>query len=176
MHKSLEKTYKKFTDDFEILLNKCAQLTSEELNEPISKGKWSVGQILTHINLAIKNCNNYLLKKLQTPENIPPTNFTTFFRYKLLNTALKSDLKFKAPRGIDIIQETNAIEKIQEEWSKQNGVLSELLESFPTFLLKKAVFRHPSAGRITIHQTLEFMHLHILHHKRQIERHLQSRK
>lgn len=176
MHRSLEHNYKKLVTGYDALLKKCSELTFEELNTPISEGKWSIAQILAHINLSINNSLNYLNKKLQKPELIPNANLSTKFRSLLLNWALKSDIKFKAPKGIDIVPEKIPFDDIQSEWIKQNRNLLSILENFPESLLKKAVFRHPVVGRITLNNMLEFMHFHIDHHQKQINRQLSGIK
>ncbi len=176
MQTTLEKKYQSLVNNYTLLLKLCEKLDHFGLNDPITSGKWSVAQILAHINISINITTAYLLKKIQYPEKIPDTTFSTGLRSVLLNAALRSDIKFKAPKGVNIVPETNSLENIAFEWEKQKKLLFELLDTFPPHLLKKAVFRHPIAGRITINQTLEFLNLHLLHHKRQIDRYLNERK
>ena len=176
MHSSLEKNYKKLFTGYDALLQKCSELTFEELNTPISEHKWSIAQVLAHINLSINNSVIYLNKKLQKPEMIPNSNWSTKFRSLLLNWALKSDIKFKAPKGIDIVPEKISFDEIRSEWIKQNRNLVTILDSIPESLLKKAVFRHPAVGRITLNNMLEFTHFHIDHHQKQINRQLSAIK
>ncbi|MBK7038321.1 MAG: DinB family protein [Bacteroidetes bacterium] len=176
MQSTLEKKYQILVNNYDQLLNLCEKLDYAGLNDPITSGKWSVAQILTHINISISITTAYLVKKIQYPEKIPNTNFTTGLRSVLLNAALRSDIKFKAPKVVSAVPEINSIEKIEFEWQTQKKLLFDLLESFPPHLLNKAVFRHPLAGRITLKQTLEFLNLHLLHHKRQIESYLNERK
>lgn len=176
MHASLEKKYKKIIQEYNSLLQECACFSFEELNQPITTGKWSVAQILTHCNSSVSAVLGYLQHKLQQPQKIPNKNITTWFRSKLLNAALKSDLKFKAPKSIETVSQEIHFEEIKTAWTKQQTALQNLLFSFPLNLLDKTVFRHPVAGRVTMDQTLEFLYLHLLHHKRQILRHINNIK
>ncbi len=175
MELSVERRYNNLVTDFNALLDKCTQLTVEELNTPIAPGKWSIAQILAHINFAFSGPIAYLNHKLKEPEKIPNKNLSTWWRSFSLNIALKSDFKFKAPKGVDIVPDRLQLADIQQQWDTEKTELKKILDEFPIELKNKAVFRHPLAGRITLGQTLEFMRHHLMHHERQITRYLKNK-
>ena len=71
MQSMLEKQYQILVNNYDQLLNLCEKLNYAGLNDPITSGKWSVAQILTHINISISITTAYLVKKIQYPEKIP---------------------------------------------------------------------------------------------------------
>ena len=97
-------------------------------------------------------------------------------RATLMNAFNRSPLKRKAPKGVD---ETNfpknvSFSQIKEQWLAQRNELKTHLESLPTDLYNKQVYKHPFAGRLSLAGMLSFFDSHFDRHYRQIKRTLKK--
>jgi hypothetical protein len=63
-----------------------------------------------------------------------------------------------------------SLDEVRARWDEVRERWRERLESYPDALQRKAIFRHPFAGRLNMRQTLRFLDDHLLHHTRQVER------
>ncbi len=168
MHLQIQPAYNRLKTSLEDILRDLEKLDETTLNRIPAPGKWSCAQIMLHINLSIGGTLSYLHKKLQQPELIEKSGIAARFRSSLLNAALRSDIKFKAPKGLDNLPEYASFSEIQSLTQQNLDKMEQFLSNFPSQLLRKNVFKHPAAGRINIYQTLAFLDAHALHHKRQI--------
>jgi len=168
MHKQLQPAYTRLKTNLNGMVSELEQLDETVLNYKPAADKWSCAQIMLHVNLSIAGTLSYLNKKMQQPELIQKSGIGAQFRSALLNVALQSDIKFKAPKGLDHLPDFASFTEIQSATQNNISKLEQLLTHFPEQLMFKNVFNHPVAGRINMHQTIIFLDAHALHHKRQI--------
>lgn len=174
MDKRLGHAYQALSKAVSDLLKDTAQLTDAQLHAPMAQGKWSVAQTIWHVIRAIEKSLDYLDHKMQQNAHFGKAGFKTTIRSLLLNLSLRSDMKFKAPASTADVPEKATREAIQAYAQVQMKRLEQRLDSLPAHLLKREVYKHPRAGRITILQMLRFMHAHTLHHKRQTDKFIAS--
>lgn len=158
------------------LMETVAGLTEVEFNKPHNPGKWSTGQILVHINHVFERSMGYINKKMQEPDKIPDAGLITGAKSTLLNLVLKSKLKFKAPKGVDVVPEHVDFETVRLRIVQNLNAVKDLTEQFPEKYYHKAIFKHPAVGRITLQQTVTFLDAHFLHHEQQIRLFLHNRQ
>ncbi|HUO85721.1 MAG TPA: DinB family protein [Thermoanaerobaculia bacterium] len=137
--------------------------------------RWSALQIVAHLISAEKQSLGYLQKKMSDPVALPEAGMGATFRSLVLALALVSPLKFKAPKGVDKIPPHQDLDDLVGRWDAIRAEWRVRIEDFPPELERKAVFRHPRAGRLTLAQTLGFLDGHVQHHRRQITRLLSTR-
>lgn len=169
MQQYLKPGFTRLKNSLEKMVHTLEAIDENLLNLTPEPNKWSCAQILVHVNLSLAGTINYMNKKLQKPELIEKANMASWGRSKLLNLALKSNIKFKAPKGLDILPTNTPLATIKATTQQNIDNLSALLDAFPDDLLNKNVFKHPVAGRISITQTLAFLNVHTQRHQHQIE-------
>lgn len=132
--------------------------------------EWSAAQILYHLKDAEKGTLAYLTKKLETPKSeIPRGGLSSKIRSIFLGRALRNyERKFKAPAMLSDIPQKPEYKSLREEYLEVRKNFGLLLEKFDKEMVKKAYFKHPRAGRITILQTMEFLKDHSDRHMEQI--------
>ena len=60
--------------------------------------------------------------------------------------------------------------ELNNRWSKVRVGMRERLTKIPEDLKNKLIYKHPSAGRLTLYQMLTFFKIHISRHEDQIAR------
>jgi hypothetical protein len=142
----------------------------EELYFKINPESWSIIQVLHHVMMAEKLAVDYMSKKINGINTSPKTNFKTSIRFFLLMIALKSPLKFKAPKALPPPPEKEELGNIINQWDVSRNAFHEFLKNFPTEYENKEIFKNLVAGKLNIHQALGWMNDHYSHHLQQIER------
>jgi hypothetical protein len=168
MHAIYQPLFTQIEQHFEKLYQQLGLLNEVVLHQPVEEKKWSCLQHMVHINLSFEGTINYINKKMLQPELIPNAGIKHSIKSKLLNRALNSDSRFKAPKGLDTMDVIATLQSTKDATQAQLRRLKVLLEQYPDSMKKKAVFRHPIAGQITMQQTLSFLDAHLMHHERQI--------
>lgn len=141
------------------------------LNRAPEPGAWSIVQVVGHLVLAESGTLDYIAKKIQAPpEKIPGAGISSALRSWALGAALASPLRRKAPERSRPGGEPESLESVRGRWDAVRDRWRERLESYPDALMRKAIFRHPFAGRLSMPQTLRFVDDHLRHHVRQIDR------
>ncbi len=152
------------------LFNAIDSVPDEKLKSPAAPGKWSIAQVIDHVTTAESRSIQYVHKKTQAPDAVPPAGFMCAVRTWLLVTMLSSPLKFKAPEVVADTPDNRSRAELAARWAAARGELRNLIESLPEDLMAKALFKHPVAGRMNMGQMLEFMTSHMKRHARQVER------
>lgn len=148
------------------LLQKLPEQTLK--TQPIP-GKWSILQVVEHLVGAEESSLQYLQRKqyaaLQSKSFLPAG-----IRAFLLSIALRSPVKFKAPKAIELYPtNTNKPEELLKRWEQVRKEYKVYLEQVPATVEGKPLFRHPRAGALTLAQMLVFMAEHLDHHQRQVK-------
>lgn len=141
------------------------------LNRSPADGKWSVLQILYHVKASEAGTLRYIDKKLSfSPDGLPNASFLSGAKLALLEITLRSPLKFKAPKGLDVFPEKLILEEIKADWDRSDEGFLQLIDRLEEHQLRWQFFKHPIIGRLNMQQTIKFMVSHFDHHARQIKR------
>jgi hypothetical protein len=168
----------KLKKQFEVLRGKRKQLLEivapvdvASLNRSPAEGKWSILQILYHVKASEVGTLRYIDKKLSfSPDGLPNASFLSGARLLLLEITLRSPLKFKAPKGLDVFPEKLLLEEINADWNRCDEGFLQLIDCLHEHQLGWQLFKHPIIGRLNMQQTIKFMVSHFDHHARQIKR------
>ncbi|MBW8051460.1 MAG: DinB family protein [Cytophagales bacterium] len=152
------------------LMENLEKFGEKELSFQPDQDKWSIIQVIHHLNKTEQLSVAYINKKLQYRTNIKNSGLGAIIRSFLLKLALRSSFRFKAPKFIADVPKTNTFESIKDQWGQTRKDIRKLLDEFPDDLLDKNIFKHAFAGRMNIYQMFNFMQDHFDHHLKQIGR------
>jgi hypothetical protein len=154
------------------LFSKIASLSSQQYLASPSTGGWSVAQAANHVYLSEQLSLAYIRKKLSYPDTIPKYSPTSWAAVLLLKFALWSPYKAKAPKAINMWEQQAilSVDDLDHNWSALRKELITFIEHHQADFGRHLVYRHPYAGRLTMHQMLIFFNDHMAHHLKQIER------
>ena len=137
--------------------------------------KWSILQILFHLNSSESNSVKYIVKKSQGGSSIPKSTFLSSIKSSVLSAALRF-LKWKKPAVLPDPPENLSTNEVINAWNETRMQLKQLLEKLPDDMLERNIFRHPAAGRMNMIHALKFMQDHFDHHLKQIEERMKEGK
>jgi hypothetical protein len=157
------------------LLHRLATLDDSTLHYRPANKKWSIVQIIFHLNHSENSSVKYIAKKSQGGNSVPKSNFITSVRSTLLSTALQY-LKWKKPAVLPDPPENLDAKEVMRSWDETRVLLKQLLEQLPNDMHGREIFRHPLAGRMNMIHALTFMQEHFNHHLKQIEERIESSK
>lgn len=135
------------------------------------QGGWSVQQVVQHLYLSEKASLEAVDRRLSKPETVRSATMVTFFRSLALNGALASPLKFKAPpaAGADAFENESWPATLQK-LTDLHAAIPQRIVTIPPDMLRKTLYTHPRAGRLTLRAMFRFFGWHVWHHKRQVDR------
>ena len=135
------------------------------------QGKWSPAQIFQHLHDSEIGTLGYLEKKInEEKDKIPLGGLGAKIRSFMLSRALrKQKKKYKAPKVLGELSESPDFHSLKTDYLEARRKLRNLLSKLEKKDLKKAYFKHPVAGRLTIVQTLGFLEDHFERHFEQIK-------
>lgn len=152
------------------LLARIDGIDAARLQHSPAPGKWSAAQVMDHVCSAEGRSVEYIRKKTLDPKSVPPAGFMCAVRTLLLQTALSSPFRFRAPEVVAQVPDSPPVDEVIARWASVRSDLRGLIETLPEDLLKRALFRHAVAGRMNMSQTLDFMLSHLKRHAGQIDR------
>lgn len=136
-------------------------------------GQWSAAQVVHHLFVTETAIIGQVDKNLRQAGLSAPS-LADSLRALLIRVVFRlPGIRVRAPRGVGELTEGAVVAPLPElktEWQATRRRLEQLLNEFPPALLRRAVFRHPRSGLMTIGQTLDFMLDHVLHHQQQLRR------
>jgi hypothetical protein len=151
------------------LFQKLRSIPNERLE--YSNNKWSISQILYHVWLAEISSERYIRTKIQYPETIIKTPFSSYIKAFLTKYFLLIGFTINAPKVTAEFPEKISLKELEKNWKDSRSSFSKLiLELNQKNLSKKAIFRHALMGRINLSLTLYFFELHFNHHLKQIDK------
>ncbi len=154
----------------EALMQRLEKLNNEQLNQPEAEGKWSLMQVCEHLMLGEKASIDYIEKKLTYPKNIPANTIFTKIRYFVFKAIIASPLKFKAPPIAQQFADYSDFAELRQRWQDNRQALRSTINRIPDNLIRRNIYKHPAAGKLSIYQCLDFHNTHFNHHMYQIER------
>ncbi len=170
MDKKIQKEFEALEKSRLTLFNKLDKLDASKMNKQPDANSWSVVQVMDHLTLAENNSLLYMTKKLSFNAEMKKADFKTTLRLFILKAALKLPLKWKAPKIVADARNEKSYAEAKAAWTEVRNGIAEFLEKFPSEHLQSELFKHPSAGKFTIVQALNFMRTHFEHHLPQIDR------
>jgi uncharacterized damage-inducible protein DinB len=177
MHPSFQKLFAELEIQRMRTLDSVKHLDNKQLNRPLTEGKWSVAQILSHIVAAERLSLGYVKKKTQGIETAPDTGLWEEIKMIMLVASQRvPGLKFKAPR---VVVETTTVhpdlDSITKEWDAVRNEFKLLLDTIPDEYVNRRVYKHARAGYLNLKHALRFFGEHVIHHTPQIKRLVNSR-
>lgn len=167
----VEKQFKSIEEQRKNLLNEIAKLSHAQQNFKPAPEAWSILQVVNHLLYSETNIVKYMLKKIQGIATVEKAGVQAKLRSVMLNTFLKSPLKFKAPKAAMPVQEEVYIfENLRKQWNETRAGFAKILDQLNPADAEKLLFKHPISGKFNIYQTMSFMQEHIAHHIRQVQR------
>ncbi|MCC3159422.1 DinB family protein [Hymenobacter sp. 15J16-1T3B] len=175
MNHRLHLRFEQLESATEQLLQDAARLGERAYAAPAA-GQWSAAHVVHHLLASEAAIGQYLQQKLREVEQLGQANAGMKLRAALLRLALRlPGLRFKAPSRVAALTPADAatlppLADMRQQWAASRRHLEQLLNEFPSRYARRAIFKHPRAGMLTIQQTLDFMLDHVLHHRQQLAR------
>jgi hypothetical protein len=158
------------------LISELDKIEKQILETSPEKNKWSVTQVIYHLNSAELNSILYVSKKRLGAAQLKPTGIEAQLRLIIALIAFYLPLKYKAPRVLGEMPEHVNYPEMKNTWLETRNKLAALLESLPEAELHKPIFRQPTFGYWNIFQMLWFMQIHFNRHRLQMMRTLKKVK
>ncbi|MCC7302586.1 MAG: DinB family protein [Bacteroidia bacterium] len=153
----------------ERLLSRLEKYKEEELIRSLNGG-WSVSQVFFHLNTAEKLSIQYVKKKMLGGDSLPSPGVVQEFKLRLAEWRFRSGKKFKSPPVLGTVPEVVIYKEVLESWTATRVDMEQILDGFPSGMLRKSVFKQPALGYLNVIQMLRFMTMHADKHYRQIEK------
>lgn len=168
----IQRQFEKLEQKKKVLMNLINSLPDEKYNQQPSSGSWSVAQAANHIFLSEQLSTAYIRKKLSYPDTLLPFQIKSWGSVFLIKLVLWSNYKRKAPVAINMWEQQPVLSKadLEQQWSQLRADMISLIAKHQEAFGSHMVYRHPFAGRMTMHQMLIFFNDHMAHHMKQINR------
>ena len=172
MNSSLQKQYDHLQGDFLSLISELDKFNAVKLETPPAPGKWSVTQVMFHLNQAESLSVLYVSKKKLGAAQLGKTGINASLRLLVARIAFYLPVKFNAPNVLGEMPAQVFYPEIKKNWTETRQRLHELLNSLKDEELRKPLFKQPTFGRWNIFQMLGFMQTHFNRHRKQIDRNI----
>ncbi len=146
-----------------------SRFSDEALNAPPAPGKWGAIQHFAHILSSETSSLVYMKKKIQGVSDAGKSGLSERIRLGILNFAMKTPIKFKAPPVLEEPAQTISRDELLQKWNTLRNDYIEFLEPITKDAAESRIYKHPVMGRMDLLQALEFLAVHL-------ERHLKSAK
>lgn len=150
------------------LLNLLASSDKIVLDYRPADQKWSIIQILFHLNSSESISLKYMQKKSQGGQSVPKSTLLNALRSFVLNSALKY-FNWKKPKMLPEPPADLDYDVVVSTWNQTRERLRQFIEGLPVEMYGRNIFRHPTAGRMNLKHALAFMQEHFDHHLKQIQ-------
>lgn len=170
MNKQFESIYSTLQHQRDSILN-AVKASPDTWHVKPAPGKWSIGQILTHIITSEKLSLGYMKKKMKGVDQLDESGLGETIRLWILIISQRVPLKYKAPRVlVENTPEVLPLDEFTKQWDAVRLELAEFLNSLEEKHIHKLIYKHPYAGRFDARQALIFLREHLIHHTPQINR------
>ena len=175
MENRIKNKFERLEDSRKALIRTIDSLDESVLNKSPRPGKWSVNQIIYHLQKSEHASYNYVTKKLQSDD--PTRNgYKSKVASFILKIAFILPFKYKAPKVVRNVPGNLDFSKVNNTWEKNRLALWELISTLPEEIARRNIFNHPFAGRFNLLQMLTFFQDHFDRHRRQVLRILKHQK
>lgn len=162
--------YNALVDARESFIQALSVFTTEQLHSPPAQG-WSPVQVVEHIMSSERGTLGYMKKKTssgwESLELAGPAHEETA---RMLVARLESDMRLEAPAVLPQPQGLLRMDELLATWEEERNALQQFVFDLDEEFYPRLVFRQPVAGPLTLHHTLDFLRVHIVHHIPQLAR------
>jgi hypothetical protein len=139
-------------------------------------GKWSVTQVMYHLNKAESLSALYVSKKRLGAAQLKPTGIVAQLKICIAWIGFNIPIKYPAAKVLGDMPPLVRYEEIKSQWLITRQTLASLLESLSDDEIHKPIFKQPFFGRWNIFQMLSFMQIHFNRHRKQMVRAVEAVK
>lgn len=162
-----QQQFQKIEEERNTFLNELSKFSSEAVNKKPNQNAWSALDVVEHLIKSEHYSLKYIEKKMSFNPSFKKSGLKTNFRYFIVKISMWSPFSIKAPVAVSQFSSNSDFEDLKSKWASEREKLKLFLESFPSDLLDKEVYKHPAVGKITVPQMLKFFSLHCNRHKKQ---------
>jgi hypothetical protein len=168
---ALDKLYNRLELQRAELLNILSNLPPELLSKSPAPGKWSILQILNHLYSSEKLSIAYIKKKSLAINEVGNAGLWQSVLMVVLKISQRIPFRYKAPKVVlQHTSEATSLTDLFAQWNLLRIELKSMLTNLPDKHVKKLIYKHPIAGRLSFPQAVEFFGEHIIHHTPQIKK------
>lgn len=172
MDDKLRRQFEKMEDLRKRLFAELSAIDPQKLQAVPASGKWSPSQEIGHLIMAEMLAVRTIQPRLQPGIKNGKSDLVNYGRSILLQIAMWSPFKIKAPQMVAKIPEGQTLEKLAGDYERVRTKFKELLEAFPPERLNETVFKHPVVGLLDIYEALDFCIDHFERHAKSIRKKL----
>jgi DinB superfamily len=175
MNKRAQTQYDKLEEQRNTLLAPLRSVSNQTLLTPPAPGKWSALQILSHVYTSEKMSLQYIKKKSQGISSAGTAGVKQAVLMVVLTISQRIPMRYRAPKMV--VESTPAFQSLAEleaAWSLLRLEMKSMLENLPDSHLRKLVYKHPVAGRLSFLQAMVFFGEHMRHHAPQLKRSIKA--
>ena len=174
MHPELADKYRNLTEYADQIIARLKNIDPEILQHKPDPMTWSPIQVLDHLVLAERLSNGYIHKKYNAIESLPDVGLKQKLAVKAMAIAQKSPKGYQAPKYVSQPNGDQTLDEVAASWKEEQKVLADFLDSYPGKYLKRALYKHPFIGRLSLAQMMDVHLMHIKRHEKQIDGRIQN--
>lgn len=149
-----------------LVLERAAVLAPERLTARPGHDKWSILDILEHLVLAERDVFGDLAA---AGVRLPPRRrFRDYVSFVVVMAVLRFGIPVRAPSRGMLPTGARTLDDLRQDWEESHRRLRALIDAGDRTVTGGAIFRHPVAGPLTMHQALAMLEVHLERHRRQI--------
>jgi hypothetical protein len=134
---------------------------------------WSVIQALRHVQMAESASLAYITKKSLGGAQLANSTFYPRVLLVLTDLTFRSGVKIKAPKALEN-PPISTLEELASDWAQTRDAMRLFIEKFPDEWERKAVYKHPFIGMLSLAGAIQFFNVHQNQHIRQVYRIMRS--
>jgi len=165
---TLEKRLQTFSDRRVALLDEVEALDHGVLVAKPLPGKWSILEVVEHLVLA----ERAVFRGMPEPARLvaKERRLGHRVRYLLVMLVLKLRIRVRVPSAAMIPQGNHSLAELRRFWEENQDWLRSCIDHLGSEIGRKAVFKHPVSGPLTVEQAVRMAQIHLDGHIRQIRR------
>ena len=150
------------------LLSRVATLEPSRLVARPLPGKWSIREIIEHLILAERDVVGDFSRLADLEEQ--PQDLGNHARYLVVIFILRFGIPVKAPSTAMLPTGERPLAELRETWDENHRRLRSFVGGLDRAGTRRAIFRHPITGPISVAQGIRMLDVHLDTHIRQIRR------
>jgi hypothetical protein len=164
----LDQRIRRLSDQRAALMNTLEAMPSSDLTARPLADKWSILEIVEHMVLA----ERAVLQGLPAPSLLTARKrrLKHRFFYLVVLIVLKARIPVRVPSPAMVPRGDRSLSELRSLWDETHAWLEAYLAQLDSGDLRRAVFRHPVTGPLTLAQAMLLDQVHIDLHSRQIRR------
>ncbi len=177
MRKNLLSQLEIMNQELDQLIETISKHGDAAINHHPKENKWSTQQIMNHLILSEKLSIKYCRKKLSFDPQLKKAGWNSAIKDRIVTSYyLFPIFRLKAPKGIDtpVLPKEDSVDSLEKNWRNVREDMRSFIETVDEKYLDKEVYKHPFAGRLTLKGMMSFFLAHFRHHRKQIDKALNS--